>query len=269
MKIMVNGLPGKMASEVAKQVLKSEGLELVSYALTGSDISVTSHKIGDLNIALIKPETREGFIASIQKPEISVDYTHPSAVNSNADFYCKHNLPFVMGTTGGDRTALEQRVKDSDIVAVIAPNMAKQIAAFQAMMKYAADNFPRAFNSYSLEIVESHQKEKADTSGTAKAMVGYFNALGIPFNVDQIRMIREPQQQIAMGVPEDTLTGHGWHTYTLKSEDGSVLFRFTHNVNGREVYTAGTIDAIKYLSGKIVTGEKGKVYSMMDVLKGK
>lgn len=269
MKIMVNGLPGKMASEVAKQVSKSKGLELVPYALTGPDITINSHHIEDLEIALVKPENREDFIVSIQKPEISVDFTHPSAVNSNADFYCRNDLPFVMGTTGGDRTALEQRVKESDIVAVIAPNMAKQIVAFQAMMKYAADNFPAAFKDYSLEIVESHQKGKADTSGTAKAIVGYFNTLGIPFDAKQITMIREPQQQIAMGVPEESLTGHGWHTYTLRSEDGSVLFRFTHNVNGREVYAAGTLDAIKYLSGKIATGEKGKVYSMMDVLKGK
>jgi len=269
MKVMVNGLPGKMASEVVKQVLKSEGFELVPYALTGSDVNASSIKVGNLEIALVKPEAREDFIASIQKPEISVDYTHPSAVNSNADFYCRHNLPFVMGTTGGDRTALEQRVKDSEIVAVVAPNMAKQIVAFQAMMKYAADNFPTAFEGYSLEIAESHQKGKADTSGTAKAMVGYFNTLGIPFSVEQIRMIRDPQQQVAMGVPEEALTGHGWHTYTLKSKEGSVLFRFIHNVNGREVYAAGTIDAIRYLSEKIAVGEKGKVYSMMDVLKGK
>ena len=32
-----------------------------------------------------------------------VDYTHPSAVNANAVFYARHHLPFVMGTTGGDR----------------------------------------------------------------------------------------------------------------------------------------------------------------------
>lgn len=34
---------------------------------------------------------------------VVVDYTTPSAVNSNADFYAKHGLNFVMGTTGGDR----------------------------------------------------------------------------------------------------------------------------------------------------------------------
>ncbi|MDP1696046.1 MAG: dihydrodipicolinate reductase [archaeon] len=271
MKIMVNGLPGKMAGEVAKQVLRTEGLELWDYSLTGSEITQKTAEIGGNKIHLYTPHQRVFFAADSCFPKggIVVDFTHPSAVNSNADFYCIHNLPFVMGTTGGDRTALEQRVRDSDVVAVIAPNMAKQIVAFQAMMKYAADTFPAAFKDYSLEIVESHQKGKADTSGTAKVMVDYFNSLGIPFDVKQIKMIRESQQQIAMEVPEESLTGHGWHTYTLKSKDGSVLFRFTHNVNGREVYAAGTIDAIRFLSGKIAAGEKGKVYSMMDVLKGK
>jgi 4-hydroxy-tetrahydrodipicolinate reductase len=223
---------------------------------------------------LIKPEDKE-FIISNQKPDITVDYTHPSAVNSNAEFYCKHGLNFVMGTTGGERGTIEKpgklelTVMNSDICAVIAPNMAKQIVAFQAMMKYAADTFPAAFKGYTLEIKESHQKGKADTSGTAKAMVGYFNTLGIPFTVDQIVMIREPPAQILMGVPESALTGHGWHTYTLKSENESVMFQFTHNVDGRDAYAAGTIDAIRYLSGKIAAGEKGKVYSMIDVLKGK
>ena len=171
-----------------------------------------------------------------------------------------------MGTTGGDRKALEERVINSDTVAVIAPNMAKQIVAFQAMMKYAAENFPDAFKGYTLEIIESHQKAKADTSGTAKEVVGYFNRLGVAFSVDQIKMIRDPAEQLIMGVPENALEGHAWHTYTLKSEDGSVLFSFTHNVNGREAYVKGTIDAIRFLAKK--TGEKGKVYTMLDVLNG-
>ena len=35
---------------------------------------------------------------------IAVDYTHPSAVNANVEFYSKNGLNFVMGTTGGDRS---------------------------------------------------------------------------------------------------------------------------------------------------------------------
>jgi len=275
--VMVNGLPGNMASKVAEHISRNrENFFLVDYSLTGQEIEQEHYGDNDLGvirlIKLIKPSTRDSKIEEVISkyyPFISVDFTHPNAVNTNGYFYCRHELPFVMGTTGGDRKALEDRVKVSDISAVIAPNMAKQIVAFQAMMQHASENFPNVFEDYALEIVESHQKGKADTSGTAKAMVGYFNKLGIPFKPEQIVMIREPEIQKEKGIPDEYLTGHGWHTYTLKSKDGTVLFEFTHNVNGRDIYASGTIDAVVYLDKKVKEGSKGQVYSMIDVLKGK
>ncbi|MDO8656576.1 MAG: dihydrodipicolinate reductase [Nanoarchaeota archaeon] len=263
--IMVNGLPGKMARAVASAIKETQ-LHLIPFSLTGP----SSHNVHP-SIQLIKPAQRESKIRNITdivRSLICVDYTTPDSVNGNADFYCRHNLPFVMGTTGGDRAALVARVQDSEISAVIAPNMAKQIVLFQAMMTYAAHTFPTAFRGYTLEITESHQQGKKDTSGTARAMVGYFNQLGIPFEERQIKMIRDPAQQVALGVPDEALSGHGWHTYTLRSENESVLFQFTHNVNGREIYAQGTLDAVRFLAKKMEQGEKGKVYSMIDVLKG-
>ena len=64
-----------------------------------------------------------------------------------------------------------------------------------------------------------------------------------------------------------------------RSPDGTVFFRavtgfsdgplqITHDVDGRAIYAQGTLDAIRYLQKKIEAGEKGKVYSMIDVLKG-
>ena len=174
-----------------------------------------------------------------------------------------------MGTTGGDRQKLVETVTSSSISAVIAPNMAKQIVGFQAMMEYAANTFPALFEGYTLEIKESHQHGKADTSGTAKAMVAYFNQLGIPFSEDQIVKIRDPEiQQTHWGIEEEYLSGHGWHTYTLVSEDRTVRFEFTHNVNGREIYGRGTLDALLYLSEKVEAGVSGQVFTMIDVLKG-
>merc|ERR1711964_315892 len=103
--------------------------------------------------------------------------------------------------------------------------MAKQIVAFQATMEHMAKTYPGAFGDYTMELVESHQSTKADTSGTAKAMVGHFNDLGVqPFKVDDIKQIRDPKEQTALGVPEEHLTGHAWHRYTLTSSDGSVKF---------------------------------------------
>jgi 4-hydroxy-tetrahydrodipicolinate reductase len=208
-------------------------------------------------------------IKSAAREFITVDFTHPSAVNGNAAFYCTHELPFVMGTTGGERDRLENRVKTSATAAVIAPNMAKQIVGFQAMMAYASENFPDLFQGYSLEVTESHQKGKADTSGTAKAIIKYFNLLGTPYEEDQIVKERDPdKQKKSWGIPEEYLTGHGWHTYTLTSADRTVQFKFVHNVNGRKIYAGGTLDAIVYLFAKVQAGASGKVFSMIDVLKG-
>ena len=269
--VMVNGLPGKVAAVVAKHLSTDSRFELMPYSLTGPEIEESVQEVGKISIGLIHPDKREYELAGILKTYgsfISVDYTHPAAVNSNATFYCQNSLPFVMGTTGGDRQALLKTVEDSGVAAVIAPNMVKQIVGFQAMMEWTAETFPGLFKGYTLEINESHQKGKADTSGTAKAMVGYFNKLELPFSVDEIRKERNPErQQTVWGIPEEHLAGHGWHTYTLISDDRTVKFQFTHNVNGREVYAHGTIDAILFLSEQLKQGVSGRAFSMIDVLK--
>ncbi|MCG6910789.1 MAG: dihydrodipicolinate reductase [Deltaproteobacteria bacterium] len=271
--VMVNGLPGNVATVIARHIFEDHRFNLLSWSLTGAEIEASSCCIGDLEIKLIHPSEREAAAADHfgkLKPFIAVDYTHPSAVNENALFYAGNGLPFVMGTTGGDREALVDAVKGSLASAVIAPNMAKQIVGFQAMMEWASQTFPGLFKGYSLTVRESHQQGKADTSGTAKAMVGYFNDLGIEFDAGRIQMERNPEvQSKEWGIPEAFLEGHGWHTYTLDSDDRTVRFAFTHNVNGREIYARGTMDAIVYLAAKVRAGSQGEVFSMIDVLKGK
>lgn len=270
--VMVNGLPGNMAQGVAAHVLSDERFELVPYSLTGPEIEQVICQVGDVGVTLVTPRQRDETIKKIVAENnvfITVDYTHPSAVNDNAEFYCRQRLPFVMGTTGGGRSQLMETVSNAGLHAVIAPNMAKQIVGLQAMLAYGAENFPGLFDGYSLEVKESHQKGKADTSGTAKAIIGYFNAMGIPFSEKEIQMERDPENQINIWhIPEEHIRGHAWHTYTLRSSDDTVLFSFTHNVNGREVYQKGTLEAVFFLAGKIYENAEPQVYSMIDVLKG-
>lgn len=272
-KVMVNGMPGNMATILARHVSADPRFELLPYSLTGAEIQAAEHKVSTISVRLLRPAEREKVIEEIAQKEgpfLSADYTHPAAVNANAEFYCKYRLPFVMGTTGGDRKSLEETVRRSSICAVIAPNMAKQIVGFQAMMAYGAQSFPDLFKGYTLAIKESHQKGKADTSGTAKAMVRYFNQMGLRFEEDQIAKERDPQiQSTRWGIPEKHLAGHGWHTYTLISGDQTVRFEFTHNINGREVYAQGTLDALLYLEAKLREGARGQVFSMIDVLQNR
>ena len=271
-KIMVNGLPGNMATNVVKHALSDHRFDLVTQSLTGPEIGDAEKMIDSVSFKLIQPQEKRTAIEDIKAKEglfLSVDFSLPPAVNSNAAFYCNNGLPFVMGTTGGDRQRLEDVVRSSSIAAVIAPNMGKQIVGFQAMMEYTSQTFPDLFQGYSLKIKESHQKGKADTSGTAKAMVGYFNRLGLPFGEEDIVKERDPEtQKSAWKIPEKYLGGHGYHTYSLVSKDRTVRFEFSHNVNGRDVYAQGTLDALVFLAEKIKKGAKGRVFTMIDVLKG-
>ena len=270
--IMINGLPGNVSTRIADRLAKDDRFALLPWSLTGPEIEQPEVSIGTMRVRLVSPDKKEETIANIKDTRgrfISVDYTHPTSVNENCEFYCRHDLPFVMGTTGGDREKLVDTVRRSGISAVIAPNMAKQIVGFQAMMEYAAREFPGMFEGYSLTIKESHQQGKADTSGTAKAMVRYFNALGIDFSESDIIKERDPEIQAGRWhIPAEYLGGHAWHTYTLLSPDQTVKFEFTHNINGRDVYADGTADAIIFLDNVCRRGEQGTVFSMIDVLKG-
>jgi dihydrodipicolinate reductase len=58
---------------------------------------------------------------------IMVDYTVPDVIHDMVDLYIKHQTPFVMGTTGGNRAQILADVKAADLYAVIAPQMGKQV----------------------------------------------------------------------------------------------------------------------------------------------
>jgi 4-hydroxy-tetrahydrodipicolinate reductase len=211
----------------------------------------------------------EGFKTAYgEKNLLAVDYTHPSAVNSNAAFYAENKLPFVMGTTGGERDKLVADMNAAKHFSVIAPNMAKQIVALQSALEDLAVKYPGAFNNYKLACTESHQNTKADTSGTAKAVISSLKQLAADddFSTTDIDMIRDDEEAMDFGVPEDALKGHAFHTYTLTSADGTVQFALEHNVAGRTIYAEGTADAVKFLAKKLQTEDEGKVYTMVNVL---
>ena len=198
--------------------------------------------------------------------------THPPPLfhlPDNARFYAANAVPFVMGTTGGDRDALLADTRSAGAYAVIAPQMGKQVVAFQATLATMASQFPGAFAGYTLTVRESHQRSKADTSGTARAVVDSVRALGVkPCDDADIERVRDPITAMdEMGVPEAALAGHAYHTYRLASPDGSVTFEFQHNVCGRTIYAEGTVDAALFLAAKVAEGSDKRLFDMVDVLR--
>ncbi|KAG8385603.1 hypothetical protein BUALT_Bualt03G0062300 [Buddleja alternifolia] len=232
----VNGCTGKMGRAVLEAAM-SAGLSPVPVALGGPEDSGKILDFGGKQIEVHGPSEREHILSSVFKDYpnlIVVDYTLPAAVNDNAALYCKVGVPFVMGTTGGDRDLLYKTVTDSNVYAVISPQMGKQVVAFLAAMEIMAEQFPGAFSGYNLEV----------------------------------KLIRDPRLQVQMvGVPEEHLSGHAFHMYHLTSPDGTVSFEFQHNVCGRSIYAEGTVDAILFLAKKVNSNADKRIYDMIDVLR--
>ncbi|KAK8446349.1 hypothetical protein SEVIR_9G474900v4 [Setaria viridis] len=189
--ILVNGCTGKMGLSVA-EAAALRGLHLVPVSFSSREKVDTTIEVGQTDIRIYGPSARDDVLSSVidEFPDvIVVDYTAPDSVNSNADLYCKLGLPFVMGTTGGNKQLLYKSVQDSKNYALISPQMGKQVVAFVAIMKFMAEQFPGSFSGYHLEVLESHQAGKLDTSGTAKDVIACFEEMGISYDMNRVCFI--------------------------------------------------------------------------------
>lgn len=273
--IMLAGLPGNMATLVGAGILAQDDMALIQHALTEYPGESRFEIPGTGKTLIVEHSTDLDFIPTINNfnPDMIVNYAASKDANfaiimeDFANICADQYVPFVMGATGVNYANIEKIVTGTQISAVIAPNMAIPIVVVQAMLQFASATFPGAFKGYTLEIIESHQAFKKDTSGTAKAIAQSFRDLGIPFEDKQIVMIRDPRIQAGvLRIPQEDLNGHGYHTYILRSSDGTVEIIITHNVRGRQVYVEGTLRAIRFLAQKMEDGVTGRVFTMNDVL---
>lgn len=245
-RVMIAGLPGNMATLVANAIVSQKDMKLCRHALgeSAQEVRISTTE----RVYLIPVDRHADFLrANREEIDLIVDFTLPRSANQNAQLYCSAGIPFVMGTTGGDRDKLAEIVRASSISAVIANNMSVPVVIIQDALRSAAEKYKGALNGYKMVIRESHQAKKEDPSGTAIGFLPYFEALGIPFTKDQIKMVRDPVvQQVEMGIPAENLGGHGYHSYFFQSPDGSVDVQLQHNIRGRNTYVDGALMAIRF-----------------------
>jgi len=264
--VLIAGLPGKMAAEVATLVADADDLRLLETGLTSPVHDGEQIAFGDSAVRLIAEDSLPALAAPADT--LAVDYTTPDSALRNARWYAERGVPFVMGTTGFDADEARRVVAASDVSAVIAPNMATPIVLLQAAARFLAETFPGALAGGELTLRESHQSTKRDTSGTAKALVASLQALGVDYSVEAIDKVRDARRQLdEVGVPEEHLSGHAFHRYELSTAGGAMQLVLEHNVLGRRVYAEGTLTALRFLRRRIADGSRGDVFTMEDVLR--
>ena len=142
--IIVNGSKGNMGSEVVKTIASHSVFNLVAESDLGDNLL---DKIQNL------------------KPDIVIDFTHPSCVYKNTIDILNGGAYAIIGTTGlleENLTSIKDLCEKKKLSCLIAPNFC--IGAV-LMMKFSkiASNYMK-----NIEIIEYHHDKKADApSGTA------------------------------------------------------------------------------------------------------
>jgi 4-hydroxy-tetrahydrodipicolinate reductase len=261
--VLLAGAPGRMCAEIAAAA--GTGFRILEAAVASPARVGQRFACGPAALRGIAIADAPA-LAAAHPGLVALDFSTPATALANIEAFAAAGIPVVAGATGYDMAAARRAVESSRACAVIAPNMGAPIVAIQAALEWAAQEFPGALEGMELRIRESHQAAKRDTSGTAKAFAAMLERLGLRGGA--IESIRDPQAQRALGVPEAHLGGHAWHEFSAAAPDGSMALALHTRVCGRRPYAEGALRAARFLAVRMAAGDRGRVFTMADVLRG-
>jgi 4-hydroxy-tetrahydrodipicolinate reductase len=161
-RVLVSGAAGRMGSEVVRAVTAAEGMEVVAAVDPGAEGKLVDDGAGGAI------ECVASLVAAIAdaRPDVMVDFTHPSAVEGNLCTALAAGVDCVVGTTGMSEEKLAELVAKEcphpGTCLFYAPNFAIAAVLMMQFAERAARFMPH------VEVIELHHDKKADApSGTA------------------------------------------------------------------------------------------------------
>ncbi len=267
MRIAVVGALGRMGSGIVRTSLDM-GYEVVAAFESPSRQEIGKNLkellgVGDIPLS---PSTDMREVLKESKADVLIDFSAPEATLSAVEACTSAGVDMVIGTTGfsdEQKAEIESKIKSSEIAAVISPNMATGVNVFFKIAQQIAQILG---NGYDVEIVEMHHRFKKDApSGTA------------------LRVAELIAQAMGRDLKEDAVFGrHGFTGERRREEIGihalrggdvvgehTVIFagngeriELVHRASSRQAFINGALRAAEF----VVKAEKGKVYTMFDVL---
>lgn len=255
--LCVLGPSGRMGAQVASLALTDKAIRLASAADRAGSALIGKHIPGS------KVEVSDDLESALGKAQVYIDFTTPSSTALAARIATKLKLPAVVGTTGLDAEAQDALTKLAKVAPVlVAANFSPGVALLLHLAKQAASALDE---SYDLEVVELHHRNKVDSpSGTALSL-GRALAEGRGLDFEATRKTSREGQ---VGPRSDQEIGIfavrggdiiGEHTAFLIGDQERI--EITHKAQKRSVFASGALRAAGWLSSK----SPGR-YSMADLL---
>lgn len=247
-KIAITGANGKMGKVIANLVAQRDNCTVIA----GIDLNDTPN--GSFPIVKYPAELTE-------KPDVIIDFSHPSALDDLLSYCTINNVPLVAATTGYTADEIAKIKKTAEQIPIFFTfNMSLGINLLVELGKRAVNVLG---GQYDIEIVEKHHNQKKDApSGTAimiaEALNGELdNKMKYVYDRHNVRKARESNEIGMHAIRGGTIVGE--HDIIFAGHDEVITL--SHSAGSKEVFANGSINAAIFLSGK----ESG-LYDMSDLL---
>ncbi len=196
------------------------------------------------------------------KPDVIIDFSHPSALDDLLS-YCKmNNVPAVIATTGyTDEQRTQITAASAQIPIFFTFNMSLGINLLVELARKATQILGGQFD---IEILEKHHNLKQDApSGTAIMIAEAINEElgGTKHFVYDRHSVRKPRGKEEIGmhaVRGGTIVGE--HDIIFAGHDEVITL--SHSAQSKEVFAVGSVNAAVFLAVK-----PAGMYTMSDLIK--
>ncbi len=245
---VISGCFGKMGRVVADVISKRTDIETVA----GIDKVIP----GELPF-----ETVTDVRSITCKPDVIIDFSHPSALPGLLDYAKLGGTALVLATTGYSEQDISDIKSASSIVPIFfTANMSIGINLLSALAKKAATILG---DGYDIEIVEKHHNQKIDApSGTALMLADSINEAREEeyhyiYDRHSQRKKRDSKEIGIHSVRGGTIVGE--HEIIFAGRDEVITL--SHSAASKEVFAVGAVNAAVFLAGK-----PAGMYSMQDLI---
>lgn len=226
-----------MGQAVTRVVQQNENALIIA----GYDIVSTS--FGDFPVYTDLSEIPE-------KPEVIIDFSHPSLTDRILDFAAVNNIPAVICTTGLSKDQLSRIEYEAKTLPIFfSANMSLGVNLIMDLVQKAAKILE---NNFDIEIIEKHHNQKLDApSGTALAIADAISqavsyAPEYTYDRHSVRKKRDKREIGIHTVRGGTIVGE--HSIIFAGNDEVIEIK--HSAASKEVFAVGAVSAAEFLKNK-------------------
>ena len=247
LKILLSGCNGKMGKMVEKLVNASDDTRICC----GTDLNILSGSF----------PVYSSFDKVAEKPDVVIDFSHPSTLPFLLEYVTKNKIPAVIATTGFSDDQIKLIKEASEKTAIFFTfNMTLGINLLASLLKKCASVLG---NGYDIEIIEKHHNQKVDApSGTAIMLANAISS-SLPYTPEYVydrHNVSEKRKKQEIGI--HTVRGGtivGEHEVIFAGTDEVITL--SHSASSKEVFAAGAVNAARFIVNK-----SAGLYNMEDLV---